>query len=99
MLLILGTIRLPPESLGRARTAMERMILASRAEDGCLAYSYSEDVLDQGLIRVEELWRDQSSLDEHWTSPHISEWRDQWPSLGITERKLLRYEVSAATIV
>ena len=92
MLLILGTVRLPPENLPRARAAMERMIAASRAEDGCLDYAYAQDVLDPGLIRISERWRDRASLDAHFAAPAIAEWRSTWPELGISGRDLSVYE-------
>jgi quinol monooxygenase YgiN len=93
MLLIVGTIRLPPEKLTDARPVMKRMADSSRAEDGCLDYSYAEDVLDSGLIRVHEMWRDQACLDRHFASPHLAEWRAAWPTLGIHDRNLRSYEV------
>lgn len=96
MLAIIGTIRLPPEHLASARPAMERMITASRAEDGCLAYSYAEDILEPGLIRVIEPWKDQPSLDQHWTSEHLLEWRRTWSALDIGDRNLSIYDVSGA---
>lgn len=92
MLLIIGTIRLPPSSFEEAMPVMERMISGSRAEDGCLEYSYARDVLDAGLIRVTEVWRDKAALDAHFHSPHIAEWRSSWPALGIGERNLVLYE-------
>lgn len=92
MLLIVGTVRLPPEKLEEARPAMERMICASRAEPGCLAYSYSLDVLDPGLVHVSEAWRDRASLNEHFRSPHIAAWRSSWADLGIGDRRLTLYE-------
>ena len=45
MLLIVGTVSLPAENLVHARPAMRAMVDASRAEAGCLAYHYAEDVL------------------------------------------------------
>ncbi|TJV06173.1 MAG: antibiotic biosynthesis monooxygenase [Mesorhizobium sp.] len=92
MLLIIGTIRLPPDKFEEAKAAMERMISGSRAEDGCLEYSYARDVLDAGVIRITEVWRDRHALDAHFRSPHIAEWRSSWPALGIGERNLLLYE-------
>lgn len=92
MLLIIGTIRLPPEKLGQATPAMQRMVSASRSEPGCLEYSYAQDVLDAGLIRVTEVWRDRAALDAHFASPHIADWRASWPALGIGERNLVLYE-------
>ncbi|MEP9399206.1 putative quinol monooxygenase [Mesorhizobium sp. KR2-14] len=93
MLLIVGTIRLPPDNLMAARPVMARMVLASRAEDGCEEYSYAEDVLDPGLIHVKEMWRDQAALDRHFASEHIAAWRTTWQELGIGERNLRVYEV------
>ncbi|RUU11707.1 antibiotic biosynthesis monooxygenase [Mesorhizobium sp. USDA-HM6] len=92
MLLIIGTIRVPPDRLADARPTMERMISASRAEPGCLAYSYAQDVLDAGLIHVSEIWSDRAALDAHFKSSHIAEWRASWAELGIGDRNLTLYE-------
>ena len=81
MLLIVGTVRLPPENLERARPAMLAMAQASRAEVGCLEYGYAEGVLVPGLIHVKELWSDQAALDAHFASAHIQAWRAAWPAL------------------
>ncbi len=93
MLLITGTIRLPTARLADARPAMLAMIAASRAEAGCMAYAYAEDVADAGLIRIHELWADRDALAAHFQSAHIAVWRAQWPVLGITDRNLRLYEV------
>ncbi|WP_217572293.1 putative quinol monooxygenase [Mesorhizobium sp. GbtcB19] len=92
MLLIIGTVRLPPDRLEQARLAMKRMISASRAEPGCLHYSYAQDVLDGGLIHVSEGWSDRAALEAHFKSAHIAEWRASWAELGIGDRKLALYE-------
>ena len=97
VLLIAGTIRIAPDRLDAARSAMRAMVEASRAEDGCLAYAYAEDMLDPGLIRVHELWRDRAALDAHFAAPHIGAWRATWPALGIGERALTLYEVADST--
>jgi quinol monooxygenase YgiN len=93
MLLIVGTVRIPPNHLDRARPKMASMIEASRAEAGCLEYCYAEDVLDRGLIHVKERWTDREALDDHFQSTHIANWRATWPSLGIGERNLSLFEV------
>lgn len=98
MLLIVGTIRLPVENIGDARPVMQRMIQASRAESGCIEYSYAQDILDPSLFHVKELWQDRVSLDKHFTSGHIEDWRSEWPRLGITDRNLMLYEVEAPEI-
>lgn len=93
MLLIVGTIRLPAENMEAARPIMKRMAEASRAEEGCVEYTYAEDVFDPGLIHVKELWVNQPALDHHFATAHLGEWRKAWPSLGIGERNLCVYDV------
>jgi quinol monooxygenase YgiN len=92
---IAGTVRVPPQNLERFRPHMEAMLAASRAEDGCLAYSYAVDVLDPGLIRVFEAWRDEAALTAHFGKPHMNEWRAAWPQFGVSDRNLSLYEVAA----
>jgi quinol monooxygenase YgiN len=96
MLLITGTFRIRREKFAEARPVMETMILASRAEDGCVNYSYAVDLLDGGLVHVAEAWRDRAALDAHFASAHIARWRATWPTLGITDRNLMLHEVSAS---
>jgi len=94
MLVIAGTVRVPPENLERFRPHMLAMLTASRAEDGCFEYSYAEDVAEPGLIRVFEAWRDQAALDAHFQTPHMAAWRAAWPSFGVSDRRLFAYEVA-----
>jgi len=92
VIIILGTVRLPHDNIAKARAAMEAMVLTSRAEDGCIEYGYAEDVLEPGLVRVTEIWRDQACLDAHFKTPHLAAWRAEWPQLAISERRLFAYE-------
>ena len=92
MILVLGTVRMPPENIDKARPVMEAMVMASRAEDGCIDYGYAADVLEPGLMRVTEMWRDRQALQAHFKMPHLAAWRAEWPALGIGERRLALYE-------
>ena len=94
-LIIAGTVRVLPEVLDDFRPHMAAMLDASRAEDGCLEYSYAEDVLDPGLIRVFEAWRDQAALDAHFKTPHMATWRSHWPAFGVSDRRLFAYEIAS----
>jgi quinol monooxygenase YgiN len=71
---------------------MAAMVQASREEPGCLEYSYAEDVLEPGLIHVNERWIDRAALNEHFKSAHLATWRANWPSLGMGDRNLRLYE-------
>jgi quinol monooxygenase YgiN len=93
MLMITGTVRIPAENLAAARKHMEAVIKASRAEAGCLEYSYGEDVLDPGLIHVVERWRDWDAFRAHGQAPHADAWRQRWPEIGLSDRHLDAYEI------
>jgi len=94
-LIVAGTVTVPPENLAGLRPHMIEMINATRAEDGCAAYSYAEDVAQPGLIRVFEVWRDQAALDAHFRAPHMARWRAAWPAFGVSDRRLFAYEVAS----
>ena len=93
--IVAGTVRVPPENLAAFRPHQDAMLAASRAEDGCITYSYAVDVADPGLIRVFEEWRDQAAIEAHFVAPHMAEWRAAWPAFGVTDRQLSIYEVAA----
>jgi len=94
-LIIAGTVRVPPGNVEAFRPHMKTMMAASRAEDGCHAYGYAEDVAEPGLIHVFEVWRDQAALDAHFQTAHMAAWRAEFPNFGVSDRKLTAYEVAS----
>ena len=94
-LIIAGTVRVPAQNLQAFRPHMLAMLTATRAEDGCIDYSYAEDVAEPGLIRVFEIWRDQAALEAHFQAPHMAAWRAAWPEFGVSDRRLFAYEVAS----
>ena len=94
MIIVMGTVRIAPQSLAAALPAMARMVAASNAEDGCLLYAYSQDLVDPGLIRVSEKWRDRAALKAHFETPQMGEWRQVIPTLGISDRDLMLFEAN-----
>jgi len=98
MIVIEGSVRIAPHKLEEARAVMEAMILASRAEPGCIDYAYSIDVLDPGLVRVTERWESREALAQHFETAHMATWRSFFPTLGITDRALRLYEAGPEPI-
>ena len=48
------------------------MQAASRADDGCVAYGYHREIVDDmAFIAVEE-WRDMAALEAHLRQPHVA---------------------------
>jgi quinol monooxygenase YgiN len=95
MLIVAGTVRVPPKNLDGLRPHMQAMMAASQAEAGCLDYNYAEDVGEPGLIHVFERWSDPAALDAHFQTPHMAAWRAVWPRYGVSARRLFAYEVAS----
>ncbi len=92
MIVVIGSFRVPPSMVDVVKPVMETMIVASRAEAGCIEYAYAFDVIDEGLVRVSEKWRDREALEAHFRTAHIADWRAQISALAMSERELIAYE-------
>ena len=68
------------------------MVTATRAEDGCIAYSYAQDLFDPGLIHVSEKWRDRDALTAHFKAPHMQTWIAERGDLNLFDRNIRIYE-------
>ena len=75
MIVIAGTLRMPPERVEEMRPHIVTVTHASRAEPGALAYSLAFDPIEPGLIRVFEIYRDWAAVEAHRDSAHFKAWR------------------------
>lgn len=94
--IVAGTVRIAPGKAQAALPHMTRMVEASRAEDGCIAYSYGFDALDPTIVRVFEVWRDETCLKRHIEMPHLKAWRAAWGEIGLSDRDLTLYETKGS---
>lgn len=78
---------------------MGAVIEANRKEDGCILFAYAEDVLDPGLIRVAECWRDWDSLAAHGRSAHVATWRQAVKTAGLSERSVFAHEAAEERVI
>ena len=92
---VAGTFRVPADRFEDLRPHLEAVIAATRAEEGCITYSYARDVGDPELIRVFEQWRDQAALDTHFKAPHMLAWQKVRAENGFHDRRIRAYEVAA----
>lgn len=79
----------------RIRDAAFAQMSASRAEPGCLDYTYALDVADPCLMRVLERWESWQALEDHFARPHMIPWRAALAAVGVAERSLRAHEVRA----
>ena len=97
MIVVSGRFRLPVERITEARPAMAKVIAASRAEPGCRAYSYAEDVTEPSLFRVHEEWDDRAALEAHFATAHMREWQAVRETLGFHDRKVSAFDAGVET--
>lgn len=75
MLILSVLIRMPPNQVSALRPDMKTVIVASRAEPGCMFYTLAEDMAEPGLIRAFEIYTDDAALAAHGASEHFKAWR------------------------
>jgi quinol monooxygenase YgiN len=90
---VMGTLRFPPENMDRVKPHLRRLIEATVRHDGCIAYDVAEDLLEPGLLRFSELWPDFATLERHLGAPHIAPWREVSAALGVSGRSFTAYDV------
>src|SRR5262245_13530930 len=96
MVILAGTIRIGAGHRAQALAPMAKMVEATRAEPGCVVYSFAFDLLDDHLVRIFEVFVDDAALAAHRASAHMSEWRAVLPELGVGGREMSEYRVQSA---
>ncbi|MFC8194023.1 putative quinol monooxygenase [Streptomyces sp. NPDC060006] len=85
---------------GDRDTMLEALVELGRRtreeEPGCLDYAMTADPADERRIRVYEHWTSQQALDEHFTTPHIKDFRAAVNGLARTGVSLTAHTVAAS---
>jgi len=93
VIIVAGTVDFAPGDrktfLARAQEAIARC----RAEQGCLEYSFNEDYLDPGRVRVLEIWDSDESLRRH--TERVDAGGGPPHSVEILAELLVRYDVTS----
>jgi len=96
MIVILGTLRFPPDSMAKVRPRLEALVQQTNRLDGPIAYDVGEDPFDPGLIRFSEVWTDMETLTHHIQAPHMPPWRATCAEFGASDRAFTLYEASSS---
>jgi len=95
VLVIAGTIRIDPakreEAVAAARVIMEK----THQEEGNLAYAFSTDLEDEGVLHIFEKWQSQEALDFHFETPHMAEFQAAAGGFGLHDMNLEKYEIAS----
>lgn len=67
-----ATIPIRADALELARSSLAELVEATRAEEGCVAYTAYESATQPGLFVTIEEWRAQDDAERHLTTPHVA---------------------------
>ncbi len=96
MLIIAGTMTLPPEKVDEVMALAGPFCELVRAEPGCHDYLFTVNPHVAGQLRLFELWDDEASLGVHMTTPQMAEWQLAMGGMGVISRDFSVYEVSSS---
>jgi quinol monooxygenase YgiN len=94
-IVISGEIRIEPDDFDAAMVLVGPLVMATQAEDGCVAYDFWVDPRDRGRIRVFEEWTSAEANAAHAASEHLAAFYAGLATIRVTGAGLVRYEVSA----
>ena len=92
MIIVMGHAKLGPGEIDRLGDAMATQIAATLAEDGCLHYGYSRDVLEPDTMIITERWRDNDAIAAHFASSHMAAFNAVLASAKVLEVSVKAYE-------
>ena len=65
MLIVGGTFTVDPDRRDQYLADREEVMRSSRAEKGCLEYTFAADPVEPGRVILFERWENQDALDAH----------------------------------
>src|SRR5262245_52627254 len=95
-LVISVSLRIDPAKRDEAAAAAIEVMRATRAEPGCIAYTFSTDLEDPARIHVFERWESQEALERHFRAPHMAAFQKKIGGFGVKDMKAERYEIAKA---
>ena len=96
MIVIIGSLRFPPENIAALRPHLQAVAAETKAKDGCHSYDVAEDLFEPGLIRFSETWPDKQTLDRHMQAPHMAPFRAAVMAAGILGRSFTGYDAGSS---
>ncbi|MCZ8135297.1 MAG: putative quinol monooxygenase [Porphyrobacter sp.] len=91
MLIVLAKAKVSAASMDAARGAIADMVAASNAEEGCIAYAFTQDVLDPTVLHIVEKWQDEAALLAHFATPHMAAFQAALAGLDFQVVEALKY--------
>ena len=72
MIVVNALVETSVENIATMQAAIVEMETASRAEAGCIDYTFCVELNDPTRLRIVENWVDLAALTEHFRTPHMA---------------------------
>jgi len=70
MIIIASSLSFDPADRADVLASLAEVTVASRGDEGCVEYTWSEDLEAPNTFRFFECWDSQAALDAHLAAPH-----------------------------
>ncbi len=71
MIVVNAKMHTNEENFQIIKTAVKKLEIKTRQENGCIDYGFSVELHNKSVIRITELWEDLKSLKDHLKTKHI----------------------------
>lgn len=75
MIIVYGTIETSADSISALTDAITALEQATRAEEGCIDYTFSVALSNPECVRISEKWESMDALKAHMAMPHMAEFQ------------------------
>tara|TARA_R110000823_G_scaffold210224_5_gene340497 strand:- start:38295 stop:38594 length:300 start_codon:yes stop_codon:yes gene_type:complete len=93
MIVVNGIVKSTHADIAALTHAITAMETASRAEPGCLDYTFSVELSDPEVIRITEKWASLEALQAHFATPHMAEFQSSMGTRPPVSMDVSFYEV------
>lgn len=99
MLIVLAKAQVGEDAMEAATAAIADMVAASSAEGGCIAYAFTQDVLQPGVLHIVEKWTDEAALAAHFATPHMAAFGAAIAGLNFTVIEAIKFHTDEGSPV
>jgi quinol monooxygenase YgiN len=96
MIIVAGSVLVQETKLERAIEVALTMSKATKAEAGCIDYTFYSDLENPNRFFIFEVWEHQEALDHHFKTEHMRVFNQNLPEVLAAKPEITRYEVSSA---
>jgi quinol monooxygenase YgiN len=81
-LTIVARVRAKAGQEARLRQELQRLVVPTRAEAGCVRYDLHESKTEPGWFLLYETWKSEADLDAHFRTPYLKAFFHLVPELA-----------------